>query len=186
MIYFVRHGETDYNIEQIIQGQLDIPLNQTGINQAKELAENIKDIKIDKIYCSPLRRTKTTAEIINKYHNVQIIYDDRLKEFYGGKFQGFRFKDLSPEQKYAIQFEPEKYGAETTEQFYNRTVEFYKEIENLGNYIEYEEDESIKGFDVKEKINILINRLKKINLTLGNDLSCKKVFLKFQKDQNLK
>ena len=121
MIYFVRHGETDYNIEQIIQGQLDIPLNQTGINQAKELAENIKDIKIDKIYCSPLRRTKTTAEIIN---------NDRLKEFYGGKFQGFRFKDLSPEQKYAIQFEPEKYGAETTEHFYNRTVEFYKEIEN--------------------------------------------------------
>lgn len=130
MVYFVRHGETDYNIEQIIQGQLDIPLNQTGIKQAEELAESMKDVHIDVIYCSPLRRTKVTADIINKYHNVKVIYDDRLKEFYGGKFQGFRFKDLSPEQKYAIQFEPHKYDAESTEDFYNRAVEFYKEVEH--------------------------------------------------------
>ncbi len=42
-LYFTRHGETDYNLAYLIQGSLDISLNETGFKQAKELAEKLKD-----------------------------------------------------------------------------------------------------------------------------------------------
>ena len=71
MLYFVRHGVTDWNENTTpdgrhapkCQGRADIPLNQNGIAQAKELAKNIKDIKFDKVYCSPLTRTRQTCDI---------------------------------------------------------------------------------------------------------------------------
>ena len=69
MILFVRHGQTDCNINGIIQGHLDAPLNQTGIEQAEKTAEELKNTSIDIIYSSPLIRAKKTAEIINKYHS---------------------------------------------------------------------------------------------------------------------
>ena len=81
MIYFVRHGETDYNLEGIVQGQLDIPLNKKGIHQANEIKNKLKDLDIDIIFSSPLLRAKQTAEIINENLNVKIKYDERLKEF---------------------------------------------------------------------------------------------------------
>ena len=88
MIYFIRHGETDYNKTQTFQGHLDIPLNKQGIVQANLALENSKSIKIDKIYYSPLSRAKQTAEIINSFHNAEMIADDRLKEIYMGSLQG--------------------------------------------------------------------------------------------------
>jgi broad specificity phosphatase PhoE len=107
MIYFIRHGETKYNTVHRIQGQLDIPLNSTGLAQAELMAEKLKDVKIDKIYCSPLRRTKQTATIINKYHNLDIIYDDRLKEFYAGKRQGTKASDWTAEMNEDFMLNPE-------------------------------------------------------------------------------
>jgi broad specificity phosphatase PhoE len=66
MIYFVRHGETEYNVLNLMQGHMDIPLNENGINQAKIAREELKDLKIDEIYSSPLIRAYKTAEIIKK------------------------------------------------------------------------------------------------------------------------
>ena len=69
-IYFVRHGQTKANKNGLIFGQWDLPLNQTGIKQAKKTAEKLAKIarkeKIDAILCSPLTRTKQTASIIAK------------------------------------------------------------------------------------------------------------------------
>ena len=130
MIYFVRHGETDYNKEKRSQGQLDIPLNQTGIEQAKQTAEKLKDIHFDIIYASPLSRAKLTAQIINQRHNVPIVFDDRLKEFQVGQRQGQLFGLWPEEIKKKYIEKPEDYGAEGYQNFYNRVVEFYKTIEN--------------------------------------------------------
>ncbi|MBO5394783.1 MAG: histidine phosphatase family protein [Clostridia bacterium] len=133
MIYFVRHGETDYNLNSIIQGQLDIPLNATGLKQAEELATKLKDYQIDKIISSPLVRASKTAELINKYHNVSLSYDDRLKEYYAGSKQGCKFESFDSKSKSSlieVMYNPEKYGAEGCVAFYNRSVEFFKEIEN--------------------------------------------------------
>ena len=80
MIYFIRHGETDYNKDKRFQGHLNIPLNQKGIVQAKIALDCSKSLRIDKIYCSPLKRAVETAKIINSFHNAQIIKDDRIKE----------------------------------------------------------------------------------------------------------
>src|SRR5690606_30756536 len=82
-IYFVRHGQTDANANmqsgQTIE-ELDEPLNETGEKQAKELAEQLKDIPFDYIISSPLKRALHTADIINKYHNLPIVLEDKLRE----------------------------------------------------------------------------------------------------------
>lgn len=87
-LYVVRHGQTDWNIQGKIQGSTDIELNQIGINQASQTAELLKDIDFNAIYSSPLKRTFSTAELINKYHNVNIITDTRLVERGFGDFEG--------------------------------------------------------------------------------------------------
>ena len=128
MIYFVRHGETDYNVLGIAQGQLDIPLNENGLIQAEKLSVDLKDYHFDVIYSSPLIRAKKTAEIINQYHGVEIIYDDRLKEFYAGKRQGTKSNEWTSEMNEDFMNNPEKYGAESNDSFYQRCVDAYKDL----------------------------------------------------------
>lgn len=130
MILFIRHGETEYNAKGLTQGQLDIPLNENGINQAKKVKEALKDEKIDVIYASSLSRAKQTAEIINEYHNVEIICDDRLMEFYAGSRQGEDFYSWSEEKIKAFRESPESFGAESNIDFFTRVVEFFSEVEN--------------------------------------------------------
>lgn len=60
----VRHGETDWNREGRWQGHADPPLNETGRRQAREVAEQLADVRLDAIYSSDLRRALETAEII--------------------------------------------------------------------------------------------------------------------------
>ena len=52
-LYVVRHGQTDWNIERRLQGTSNVPLNDTGIKQAQNLAETLKNIDIDFIFSSP-------------------------------------------------------------------------------------------------------------------------------------
>lgn len=65
-ITLVRHGETDWNRDGIIQGRFDIPLNETGIKQAEVAMEKLKGNQFDHIFSTPLIRTKQTALIIAK------------------------------------------------------------------------------------------------------------------------
>lgn len=82
-LYFVRHGQTDANASMTNGhsiAELDEPLNAIGIKQAEELAEQLKDIKFDALVSSPLKRAVQTAEIINKYHHLDIITDNAWRE----------------------------------------------------------------------------------------------------------
>ena len=67
--YIVRHGQTDYNKDHKIQGRLDIPLNESGLEQARKIADNLAEAKFDVIYYSPLIRAKQTADEIYKKHS---------------------------------------------------------------------------------------------------------------------
>lgn len=135
MIYFVRHGETDYNKEGRMQGFLDIPLNSTGEKQAYQAKENLKDIKIDKIYASPLSRAVKTAKIINENYNLEISFDDRLKELNTGEIQGKIVSSFSQEYLDYYFEHPKEFGAETIQEFCDRVESFFKEIENSSENI---------------------------------------------------
>jgi broad specificity phosphatase PhoE len=64
--YFLRHGETDWNRDRIIQGQTDTPLNATGLQQAEAVAVEVAKLSLRSICCSSLQRARSTAEIINR------------------------------------------------------------------------------------------------------------------------
>lgn len=135
MILFVRHGQTDCNLNNIIQGHLDAPLNKIGISQAKNTAIKLKDVKIDIIYSSPLIRAKKTADIINGYHHCPIITDENLKEQNAGDATGMNEKDITEEMKTDFFNDPHKFNAESEEDLYQRTIQFFKNIENVNKNI---------------------------------------------------
>lgn len=87
-IYIFRHGQTDYNVSRRVMGQLDIPLNETGLTQATKLAEKMLDKQIKVIYTSPLSRAKQTAQIVSKKIGASLISDNKLKERNNGKLEG--------------------------------------------------------------------------------------------------
>lgn len=86
-LYLVRHGETSWNIGRKVQGQTDIPLNETGVRQAEKVREELEDITFDACYCSPLMRARRTAEIVAD-GRVEIMIDDNLKERGFGELEG--------------------------------------------------------------------------------------------------
>ena len=89
LLFFIRHGQTDYNAERRFQGRLDIPLNETGRQQAhkiKTLLANENTV-FDVIYSSPLSRAMETAEIIS-LDIAQPIIESRLIEVDLGDFDG--------------------------------------------------------------------------------------------------
>ena len=86
--YIFRHGETDHNVDKRMQGWLDIPLNQNGIEQATQLAKNLLNVQFDCIYSSPLSRALDTAKIVSKKNHTKIITEDGLKEWNLGVFCG--------------------------------------------------------------------------------------------------
>jgi broad specificity phosphatase PhoE len=98
-LYLFRHGQTDFNAEGRFAGQkFDIPVNAKGIEQAEKLSLLLKPVALDIIYSSPLIRAKQTAEIVAKqFPNIQIIFDDNLKETNYGDTEGKLYDDLTPE-----------------------------------------------------------------------------------------
>ena len=86
--YFVRHGETDWNVLGKLQGQTDIPLNENGIKQARALSERIKDLKVDYIFSSPLSRAYNTAFYLSEKFGLEIVTSSFLSEMGFGDFEG--------------------------------------------------------------------------------------------------
>ena len=88
-IYIFRHGQTDYNAARRAMGRLDIPLNETGVQQATELAQKMSGTSIQAIYSSPLSRALQTAQIVSeKIGGAPILQNDGLMERNMGKLQG--------------------------------------------------------------------------------------------------
>lgn len=79
MLYVIRHGQVDTNIKNQVNGWNEEKLNSVGIQQAINAGNQLKNIKIDVVFCSPLLRTKQTYNNFN-IKNIPIFYDDRIKE----------------------------------------------------------------------------------------------------------
>lgn len=86
--HYIRHGETDWNLERRCMGQQDIPLNSTGLQQSQAAKILLSLVKIETICYSPLTRTKQTAEIINETLECPLISIPNLKECNLGVLEG--------------------------------------------------------------------------------------------------
>ncbi|MFZ3011628.1 MAG: histidine phosphatase family protein [Minisyncoccia bacterium] len=87
VLYLVRHGETEWNVKKITQGQSESILTENGIKQAKETSEKLKHIKFDAIFSSDLSRAHRTAEIIKLDREIVIQTSKMLRERAYGRFE---------------------------------------------------------------------------------------------------
>ena len=91
-IYIIRHGQTLWNLQHRFQGWLNSNLTDKGQNQAKLAGQFLQSKNIQQIYCSPLKRTTDTLEIIQKQNlelqDLKPIFDDNLKECNYGDIEG--------------------------------------------------------------------------------------------------
>ena len=92
-LYLIRHGETDWNRQNRLQGNIDVPLNAEGLRMAEVAAERLSSVHFNKIFSSPLSRAFTTAEIICKNQADLIKKDDRLREISFGSGEGNYYSD---------------------------------------------------------------------------------------------
>ena len=86
--WFLRHGETDWNAQNLSQGNVDIPLNETGLAQARSAALLLRDKGIKAIISSPLSRAKVTADIAAAQLNLPVEIDEGLREVAFGVQEG--------------------------------------------------------------------------------------------------
>jgi broad specificity phosphatase PhoE len=97
--HYIRHGQTDANKYGIAPENLDVPLNEAGVIQAKKAAKLLRERNIKIIVASPFIRTKQTAKIINQELNVPLIYHDGLKEANWGVLKGENLNKQSGNKK---------------------------------------------------------------------------------------
>ena len=98
-LILVRHGETDWNRVNRIQGWLDIPLNEEGIKQAEKLAKELSGMKIKAVYSSPLQRALQTARAVAGEYRLEIKKIPDIKEINFGEWQGLLVSEAKRKYK---------------------------------------------------------------------------------------
>ena len=142
-IYFVRHGQTIWNVEKRFQGLSDSPLTELGITQAKLLGEKLKDIKFNKFYSTSLKRAYDTANYIKGNRKQKVEIFDDFVEISMGDMEGIKqedFKKLYPEQVKnfffnQLEYDPSSFGGESFLEVRERVIRgLNKFIELNKNY----------------------------------------------------
>lgn len=93
-IFFVRHGETKWNETFRLQGQTDIPLSATGVEQAWAISKRLESLQFAGIFSSHLTRAKETAAIIAKPHGLTVKELPDLQELNFGDWEGLTVEEL--------------------------------------------------------------------------------------------
>jgi 2,3-bisphosphoglycerate-dependent phosphoglycerate mutase len=94
LLFLARHGESVFNAEARVQGQLNVPLSELGRRQAEALAEAFASFEIEALFASPLARAWQTAEPVAARLGLPLVADERLREIHAGVFQGELLADL--------------------------------------------------------------------------------------------
>lgn len=132
-IILVRHGETAYNANETFRGRADVPLNETGLKQAKLVGEYLSQEKIDHIYSSPLTRAVKTAEAIASHQKLKVKIIENLNDIDCGEWEGLTLKEV--ETRYGDIYQdwvdtPEQVkipGGESLADIRNRSLPFVKD-----------------------------------------------------------
>ncbi len=136
--YIVRHGETEWNVKGLLQGQSDSPLTKKGIRQSNKLAKILKDIKFDAAFSSDSLRAKKSADIILLEKKITLETTELLRERSFGKWEGrgyevygnelrellSEFEKLSDEMKMKFKFP----DIESDEEILVRFIRILREI----------------------------------------------------------
>ncbi len=139
-LILIRHGQTDMNKDQLYYGRFDVPINETGKEQAENTRKNLVELEIDydKIYSSPMKRAYETAEIVN-YKNLEIEKDDELREMDFGIFEGLSYKEIIkkyPEEMEKLKKDWKTYSYVTGENPFmlqKRALKFLEKIDKNKN-----------------------------------------------------
>ena len=137
MIYMIRHGKTDKNTANVLQGRSDIPLNGLGIKEAEDAAKKLSGIHFFKVFSSPLIRAVDTARIVAP--GTAPVIDPRLIEMDYGPYEGVGLLDPPKElMDFFADFanNPAPSGMESLDSVVRRLGEFLEEIKTLpGNIL---------------------------------------------------
>ena len=98
-VILIRHGETDWNKEQIFRGRIDVALNEVGVAQARTVQATLKDVQINAIYSSPLSRALETARVVGKSRNCEVKIEEGFIDIDFGKWQGLSHQKVKEEYK---------------------------------------------------------------------------------------
>lgn len=143
-LYLTRHGETDWNLQNRIQGQTDTLLNENGRGQAKELANRLKaGYGIRTIYTSRQKRAQETAEVIGQTIHVTPIVKEGLEEISLGKWEGYTWHQVREQfpEEYQAWYENRRYQVppegESYQQLLDRLLPALSDIfeENVENVL---------------------------------------------------
>lgn len=164
-VTFVRHGQTEWNRLGKQQGLADIPLDQTGIEQARKTAQLLKDEAFDCVYCSPLKRARQTAQMICEGRNIPIILEQRLIERDMGEFEGMTWHQFDTRAFWDYTADLHYRKAENIRDFYRRVYGFLDTLKGKEGSVllvahggVFEPVSSYAGFS-KEEDNLLDNLL---------------------------
>lgn len=128
-VWVTRHGQTDLNHRQLMQGLTDEPLNATGIQQARDARHALGNPHFDAVYASPLQRALQTAQIMGATDKV--ITDPRLVEMNFGKFELVKYGRVGTRMAFYWLF-PDRFPAPATVETYaamaKRTSSFVTDL----------------------------------------------------------
>jgi probable phosphoglycerate mutase len=133
-VYLIRHCEAQGNTNGTFQGHTDCDVSGNGRVQLDLLSIRCRNLPLDAIYSSPLKRAYCTAEAVGRYHKLKIQTDPRLEEINGGDCEGTKWDDFSknfPQQNQEWYQAPWKFAAphgETMQQVYDRTWQAMEDI----------------------------------------------------------
>jgi len=140
-IFLVRHGETDYGTKGLTTGHCDIPLNETGEQEAQSVANFLEGRGIVRIFSSSLSRASSTANIIAADLNLPFEESDDLREHTSGKLDGVPLKEFFATLKSTGDFEKMviEAGGEPTSEFkervWNKFLQITEENSSKGNIL---------------------------------------------------
>ena len=129
ILYVVRHGETEKNKYGLIQGQTECDLSKNGIEKAKELKPIVRNLKIDVVISSPLKRAYDTASIITE-GKYPINIDDRMIERNWGLCEGASIDDVDTVKCWNFFLNTGDNGIEKVQDLLKRVSEFLEDIKN--------------------------------------------------------
>ena len=130
---FVRHGQSVANAKKVIAGVSDVPLTKDGVAQAKQVAKELKDYKIDVAYYSSLLRAKQTMNIIAKtIKGLTVVSADQLKERNYGKFEGVPYDNMNQDPQGLLFWDVvqnvQVQNAETVKEYYEKVQNFFNNL----------------------------------------------------------